>query len=302
MHVVLFLRGGEQAEFGPAPQHVLGLGYPFLGTQVIGHPAPAGTSQRGKTQRQQVVGHDARLVLDGVFCIARTGAPWRDLTEDFGKWGSVYRQFRRWSVAGVWDAMLEALNATGMAASSVQMIDSTIVRAHQHAADAQRHDDGRRDRHPAKEALQHPVEAVELGAAGAAGQHHGELVAMDRSIGTLRQKLRDLGLAENTLLVFCSDNGGLPAIKPSTVGNLRGFKGSLFEGGLRVPGIIEWPAVIKQPRITQYPAGTFDIFPTLADVLGLPATVMLTPVDGSSLRPLFTADLEEGLGVVVPEV
>ncbi len=79
---------------------------------------------------------DHRLVLDGVFWIARPGAAWRDLPEEFGKWGSVYRQFRRWSVAGVWDAMLEALNAASVAPSSVQMIDSTIIRAHQHASDA----------------------------------------------------------------------------------------------------------------------------------------------------------------------
>lgn len=79
-----------------------------------------------------------RLVLDGVFWIARTGAPWRDLPEEFGKWSSVYRQFRRWSVSGLWDAMLEALNATGAVQSSVQMIDSTIVRAHQHASGAKR--------------------------------------------------------------------------------------------------------------------------------------------------------------------
>lgn len=79
-----------------------------------------------------------RLVLDGVFWIARTGAPWRDLPEEFGKWGSVYRQFRRWSVSGLWDALLEALNATDTAQSSVQMIDSTIVRAHQHASGAKR--------------------------------------------------------------------------------------------------------------------------------------------------------------------
>jgi transposase len=77
-----------------------------------------------------------RLVLDGIFWIARTGAPWRDLPGEFGQWSSVYRQFRRWSVSGLWDAMLEALNATGAAPSSVQMIDSTIVRAHQHAAGA----------------------------------------------------------------------------------------------------------------------------------------------------------------------
>ena len=62
----------------------------------------------------------------------------RYLTEDFGKWGAVYRQFRRWSVVGVWDALLDVLNATGMATSSVQMINSTIVRAHQHASGARR--------------------------------------------------------------------------------------------------------------------------------------------------------------------
>jgi transposase len=77
-----------------------------------------------------------RLVLDGVFWIARTGAPWRDLPGYFGPWSSVYRQFRRWSMSGLWDAMLEALNASGAVQSSVQMIDSTIVRAHQHAAGA----------------------------------------------------------------------------------------------------------------------------------------------------------------------
>jgi len=121
--------------------------------------------------------------------------------------------------------------------------------------------------------------------------HYGELVALDRSIGTLRRGLRDLGLADDTLLWFCSDNGGLPEISPSTVGGLRGFKNTLYEGGLRVPGIIEWPAVIKQPRVTRYPAGTLDIFPTLADLLGLPASAMLAPLDGSSIRPLLTAEV-----------
>ena len=120
--------------------------------------------------------------------------------------------------------------------------------------------------------------------------HYGELVAMDRSIGTLRGKLRDLGIADNTLLVFCSDNGGLPGITPETVGGLRGNKGSVYEGGLRVPGIIEWPAVIK-PRVTSYPACTMDLFPTVADILGLPDEVFVEPLDGISLKPLFTAEL-----------
>jgi transposase len=55
---------------------------------------------------------DHRLVLDGIFWLARTGAQWRDLHEHFGKWSSVYRQFRRWTLAGLWELLLEALNAT----------------------------------------------------------------------------------------------------------------------------------------------------------------------------------------------
>ncbi len=118
-------------------------------------------------------------------------------------------------------------------------------------------------------------------------KHYGELAAMDRSIGTLRAKLREFDLAENTMLVFCSDNGGLPGIAPEAVGGLRGFKGSVYEGGIRVPGIIEWPGTIT-PRVTSYPACVMDLFPTIADVLGLPDEVMIKPVDGLSLRPLFT--------------
>ena len=49
-----------------------------------------------------------RLVLDGIFWIARTGAPWRDLPQEFGKWSSVYRQFRRWTLAGLWEDILDA--------------------------------------------------------------------------------------------------------------------------------------------------------------------------------------------------
>ena len=123
----------------------------------------------------------------------------------------------------------------------------------------------------------------------ASADHHGELVAMDRSLGTLRQKLREFGIADNTLLVFCSDNGGLPEIKPNTTGGLRGNKGLVYEGGLRVPGIIEWPAVVK-PRITSHPACTTDLFPTVADVVGLPANSFIQPVDGISLKPLFAAE------------
>ena len=77
-----------------------------------------------------------RLVLDGIFWIARTGAQWRDLPEEFGKWSSVYRQFRRWTLAGLWEFMLETLNASGAKPAQVQMIDSAIIRAHHQAAGA----------------------------------------------------------------------------------------------------------------------------------------------------------------------
>lgn len=84
-----------------------------------------------------------RLVLDGIFWIARTGAPWRDLPEEFGKWSSVYRQFRGWTLAGLWEQILEALNESGLVPDALQMIDSTVVRAHYQAAGAK---GGLRDR------------------------------------------------------------------------------------------------------------------------------------------------------------
>ena len=121
-------------------------------------------------------------------------------------------------------------------------------------------------------------------------QHHGELVAMDRSIGALRKGLRQLGIADDTLIWFTSDNGGLGGIGPDSVGGLRGKKGSVYEGGLRVPGIVEWPAGVR-PRITEYPAAVMDMFPTLVDLLDLPRKSMLELVDGVSLVPLFEGEI-----------
>jgi len=116
--------------------------------------------------------------------------------------------------------------------------------------------------------------------------HYGELVAMDRSIGTLRRGLRELDIADHTLVWFCSDNGGLPGIEPETVGGLRGNKGTIYEGGLRVPGIIEWPARVK-PRVTAFPASVLDIVPTLLEVTPAKHPHHERPLDGISLVPLF---------------
>ena len=77
-----------------------------------------------------------RLVLEGVFWIARTVVQWRDPPEFFGKWSAVYRQFRRWTLSSVWDDLLEALKDTDQVGETVQMIDGTVIRAHLFAAGA----------------------------------------------------------------------------------------------------------------------------------------------------------------------
>lgn len=77
---------------------------------------------------------DHRRVLDAVFWIARTGAPWRDLPDALGNWNSVHHQFRRWTVSGLWDVLLQALADSAGEVDALQMVDSTIVRAHHCAA------------------------------------------------------------------------------------------------------------------------------------------------------------------------
>ena len=66
-----------------------------------------------------------RRVLDAVFWLMRTGAPWRDLPEEFGNWNSIFRQFRRWADSGVWDVILEALVGSGVC-------DATLQHRHRH--------------------------------------------------------------------------------------------------------------------------------------------------------------------------
>ena len=115
-----------------------------------------------------------------------------------------------------------------------------------------------------------------------------EITAMDRAIGTFRQKLRALGVADNTLVWYNSDNGLPREHKPHTFdGGWRGAKGEVYEGGLRVPAIIEWPGVIKQPRASSVPVVTSDIFPTLLDLLQLKSPAPNRPIDGISMRSLI---------------
>jgi transposase len=79
-----------------------------------------------------VTAKDNRLFLNAVLWIARTGAPWRDLPERFGAWGSVWKRFDRWAKKGVWERVFESL--TGDPDNQYLMLDTTLVRAHQQAA------------------------------------------------------------------------------------------------------------------------------------------------------------------------
>ena len=75
---------------------------------------------------------DDRRVINGIFYVLRTGSPWRDLPERYGPYTTVYNRFNRWAKAGVWLRVFEILAA--QSPQSMQLIDSSIVRAHQHAA------------------------------------------------------------------------------------------------------------------------------------------------------------------------
>jgi transposase len=77
-------------------------------------------------------------VLEGIAWIARTGSPWRDLPERFGKWNTVWRRFARWRDVGVFECILEALVASGAGGAALQMIDSTVIRAHHRSAGAKK--------------------------------------------------------------------------------------------------------------------------------------------------------------------
>lgn len=84
---------------------------------------------------------DHRTVVNGVLHRVRTGVPWRDLPEQFGKWKTIYNRHRRWSGDGTWERILDQLRVgcdTDEGADWSAAIDSTVVRAHQHAAGARR--------------------------------------------------------------------------------------------------------------------------------------------------------------------
>ncbi len=110
---------------------------------------------------------------------------------------------------------------------------------------------------------------------------------MDEGIGKIMKKLEELKLKEKTLVIFCSDNGGLRGFADN--GNLRGYKGSLWEGGHRVPAIACWPGVIEAGRITDETVLSMDFFPTIVH-LSKSTTVPDVSFDGTDITQLLFDD------------
>ena len=108
---------------------------------------------------------------------------------------------------------------------------------------------------------------------------------LDLGVGSVVKKLKDEGLWENTFLFFLTDNGGAKAMNANN-GILRGFKGSLYEGGIRTPWVVSWPAKFSGGRTIDAPVISLDILPTVVDAMGTKDTVKRV-FDGKSLLPLL---------------
>lgn len=120
-------------------------------------------------------------------------------------------------------------------------------------------------------------------------ERYAEITAMDRAIGSLRKHLATHGLQENTLLFYCGDNG--TSDDAALGAPHRGVKSQVYEGGILVPGLIEWPARIPTPRVSRFRACTSDLLPTICSLAGQPLPDRV--LDGVDLSPVLNGKTEE---------
>jgi arylsulfatase A-like enzyme len=125
------------------------------------------------------------------------------------------------------------------------------------------------------------------------GLYGDAIMEVDWSCGEIVKKLKELGIDENTLIVFSSDNGPTPkyGYDGGSAGPLRGAKGSMYEGGMRVPGIFRWPENIPSGQRSNAMASTIDLLPTFAHLAGaeIPDDRI---IDGADLMPLLQSEKE----------
>jgi len=120
--------------------------------------------------------------------------------------------------------------------------------------------------------------------------YYGSITALDEQVGRLRARLQSLGVARHTMLWFAADNGPVGGEHapnaPGSAGPFRGHKATLFEGGIRVPGLVEWPGKVRPATTTHFPASTLDYLPTILAAVGgqLPDA---RPIDGVNLLPVL---------------
>ncbi len=121
--------------------------------------------------------------------------------------------------------------------------------------------------------------------------YFGCITAMDDQVGRLQDKLEELGIDDNTILLFCSDNGP-EKNKPGETGGLRDRKRSLYNGGVLVPAFIKWPGKTDTPSESTYQTSVLDLFPTVMDIIDydMPDD---RPIDGTSLIPMLNGDIAQ---------
>lgn len=125
----------------------------------------------------------------------------------------------------------------------------------------------------------------------AQGAYGDVIEQLDATVGDLLRSLRELGLEQNTLVVFMSDNGPVvPPRGPGSAGPYSGGKFSCEEGGVRVPAIMRWPARIRPGRVVSEAVSSLDLFPTLVALTG--ATLPPRPMDGEDVSKLLTGELD----------
>lgn len=147
--------------------------------------------------------------------------------------------------------------------------------------------------------LPHPMPHVPLfvseeraGASGA-GLFGDVISEIDWSVGQIREALEEAGVADNTLLIFTSDNGPWLSYgdHAGSAEPLREGKGTAWDGGVRVPFVAVWPDVIPAGQVVRQPAMTIDILPAMADLIGAPRPDR--HIDGRSIWPLLTGASQE---------
>jgi arylsulfatase A-like enzyme len=137
---------------------------------------------------------------------------------------------------------------------------------------------------------------AERGLKGKERDYYGSIEALDDSVGEILAHLDAVGIRDTTMVWFTSDNG--PAAgSPGSTNGLEGGKGTLYEGGIRVPGILQWPAIIEENTVSDYLVSTNDFLPTIVDITDtrLPDSRTL---DGSSILPFLLGTRTERLSAM----